>query len=70
MKETTVQLSLDELTAIHALVYAQISSNERSIRLSELAKLDTSEYINSNDVLAVINKKLESASINLLNPQI
>lgn len=70
MKETTIQLSLDELTAIHALVYAQISSNERSIRLSELAKLDTSEYINSNDVLAVINKKLESASINLRNPQI
>lgn len=70
MDETTVQLSLDELTAIHALVYAQISSNERSIRLCELAKLDTSEYININDVLAGINKKLENASIYLLNPQI
>ena len=70
MKETTIQLSLDELTAIHALVYAQISKNERTLRLCELANMDTSEYINSNDVLAVINKKLESASINLLNPQI
>ena len=70
MDETTVQISLEELTAIHALVYAQISSNERNIRLCELAKMDTSDFKNSNDVLEGISKKLESARVNLFTGHI
>lgn len=70
MDETTVQISLEELTAIHALVYAQISSNERNIRLCELAKMDTSDFKNSNDVLEGIIKKLESARVNLFTGHI
>ena len=65
MDKTTVEISLEELTAIHALVYAQISSNEKYIRKLELAKMDTSDFINSNGVLAGIIKKLESARVNL-----
>lgn len=65
MEETSVQISLEELTAIHALAYAQISSNEKYIRKLELAKMDTSDFINSNGVLAGIIKKLESARVNL-----
>lgn len=65
MEETSVQISLEELTAIHALAYAQISSNEKYIRKLELAKMDTSDFINSNEVLEGIIKKLESASVNL-----
>ena len=51
MDKTTVEISLEELTAIHALSYAQISSNEKYIRKLELAKMDTSDFINSNEVL-------------------
>ena len=65
MDKTTVEISLEELTAIHALAYAQISSNEKYIRKLELAKMDTSDFINSNEVLEGIIKKLESASVNL-----
>lgn len=65
MDKTTVEISLEEITAIHALAYAQISSNEKYIRKLELAKMDTSDFINSNGVLAGINKKLESARVNL-----
>lgn len=65
MDKTTVEISLEELTAIHALAYAQISSNERNIILCELAMMDTSDFKNSNDVLEGIIKKLESASVNL-----
>lgn len=65
MEETSVQISLEELTAIHALAYAQISSNEKYIRKLELAKMDTSDFINSNEVLERIIKKLESSSVNL-----
>lgn len=65
MEETSVQISLEELTAIHALAYAQISSNEKYIRKLELAKMDTSDFINSNEVLEGIIKKLESARVNL-----
>lgn len=65
MEETSVQISLEELTTIHALAYAQISSNEKYIRKLELAKMDTSDFINSNEVLEGIIKKLESASVNL-----
>ncbi len=65
MEETSVQISLEELTAIHALAYAQISSNEKYIKKLELAKMDTSDFINSNEVLEGIIKKLESARVNL-----
>ena len=70
MEETSVQISLEELTAIHALAYAQISSNEKYIRKLELAKMDTSDFINSNEVLEGIIKKLESASVNLFTGRI
>ena len=70
MDETSVQISLEELTAIHALAYAQISSNEKYIRKLELAKMDTSDFINSNEVLEGIIKKLESASVNLFTGRI
>lgn len=65
MDKTTVEISLEEITAIHALAYAQISSNEKYIRKLELAKMDTSDFINSNGVLAGLIKKLESARVNL-----
>ncbi len=69
MDKTTVQLSFDEIFAIHALVFAQIAGNEQSIRLAELAKIDASYYMNSNKVLSGIIEKLESASTKLLNIQ-
>ena len=70
MDKTTVQLSFDEIFAIHALVFAQIAGNEQSIRLAELAKIDASNYMNSNKILSGIIEKLESASTKLLKSQI
>lgn len=56
-----VCLSVEEMSRLHGLIYAEIKRNERDIYLHDLVKMDSSIYSDENKMLSRLSNKLETA---------